>query len=201
MRNGVRSMAPHSAPIAPAVPTKNRFSTLIVEESDECDIEEAEPESLHLAKTMVTNVKADTYEHELLRIKGKRNGHSAIFLLDSGSTHDFITEDFLIKYGLDVQSMDETLHVTLADGSTCERPLKATQPLKVVVGDFSDQQQFTVFSLSRYDAILGKPWLTRNNPDINFKTNKVQLGGTSATCITGPHWNQVEIENVLISGR
>ena len=30
-----------------------------------------------------------------------------------------------------------------------------------------------MFSLAKYDVILGKPWLTRNNPSIDFRTNKI----------------------------
>ena len=30
-----------------------------------------------------------------------------------------------------------------------------------------------MFPLAKYDVILGKPWLTRNNPSIDFQTNKI----------------------------
>ena len=30
-----------------------------------------------------------------------------------------------------------------------------------------------MFPLAKYDVILGKPWLTRNNPSIDFRTNKI----------------------------
>ena len=34
-----------------------------------------------------------------------------------------------------------------------------------------------VIPLANYDVILGKPWLFRNNPAINFRTNEINIGG------------------------
>ena len=57
-------------------------------------------------------------EHDLLRIEGRINGHKAIFLVNSGSTHDFLSEDFVNMHNIQKIQVDDTLHVTLADGST-----------------------------------------------------------------------------------
>ena len=56
------------------------------------------------------------------------------------------------------------------------RQIVTTGDVKVVVKDFSETRHFTVIPLFRYDASLGKPWLSRNNPNINFQTNEVVLG-------------------------
>ena len=63
--------------------------------------------------------------------------------------------------------------MTLADGSTVSQQLRRTKPLKMVLGEFGETQTFTVFSLGKYDAILGKPWLTRNNPSVDFCSNEM----------------------------
>ena len=78
-------------------------------------------------------------------------------------------------------------------------------PLKVVIKDFSDDQLFTVFPLTRCDIILGKPWLTRNNPTINYKTNEVQLHcepfiADSYTVRQGGE-DHSQLESFLIPGR
>ena len=46
-------------------------------------------------KAQIGNVTLDkeTTEHDLLRIEGKINGRKAWMLIDSGSTHDFISLD------------------------------------------------------------------------------------------------------------
>ena len=40
---------------------------------------------------------------------------------------------------------------------------------------YNDKITFTVFPLSKYDAILGMPWLQRHNPKIDFKNKSVQI--------------------------
>ena len=146
-------------------------------------------------------------EHDLLRVEGRIDGRRAIMLIDSRSTHDFISEAFVQRNGLVTESKDETLKVTLADGSSTSSGLKRTGPVKVIVKDFSDTQSFTVFPLSRYDAIMGKPWLTRHNPDINVQTNEVKLNGEplvakppSGQNSDTEHQESPPIESMLISG-
>ena len=59
-----------------------------------------------------------------------------------------------------------------------------------------------MFPLHRYDAILGKPLLTRNNPDINFRTNEVRLNSNGLPCAS-PSQNEptAPVEAMFISGR
>ena len=68
--------------------------------------------------------------------------------------------------------------VTMADGRTRTESLKRTTPVTLVLPDLREELVFTVFPLARYDAILGKPWLSMNNPTIaiNYSTNEVQVG-------------------------
>ena len=113
---------------------------------------------------------------DLLRVHGRVNGHKALILLDSGSTHDFVSEDFVRKHHLETQTGDDVFTVTLADGTTNTRPHVSTKPLHLASPDLGEEQTFTVFPLSRYDVILGKPWLTKNNPTVNYRTNEVKIG-------------------------
>ena len=158
---------------------KNQFS----------DLEQEEPEDQQAPMTAgqvtssptvsqaahVSNAMTDG-EHDLLLVQGKINGRRATMLLDSGSTHDFISEEFVKRHSLATTSEPDDIHITLADGSTTSRQIVTTGDVKVVVKDFSETQHFTVFPLFRYDAILGKPWMFRNNPNINFQINEVVLG-------------------------
>ena len=54
-----------------------------------------------------------------------------------------------------------------------------TVPLTVKIADESEKQLITVFPLARYDAIMGRPWLAKKNPEINFQTNEVRIGSRS----------------------
>ena len=144
-------------------------------------------------------------ENELLLVHGKINGRRATMLIDSGSTHDFISQDFVRRHNLATVSSENTLNVTLADGTCGSRPMETVGPVKIVVRDFSEEQCFTVFPLSHYDAILGKPWLTRNNPAINYKTNDVQIHGqpisSSSSGSSGTVCDDSTAESMFISGK
>ena len=113
----------------------------------------------------VSKEKSNVYD---LHVSCRINGHRAVALIDSGSTHDFISEDFARKISLATDVLPETSHVKLADGSSMSRPLEVALFVKVVIKDFNDIQQLTGYPLTKYDVILGKLWQTRHNPKINF---------------------------------
>ena len=116
-----------------------------------------------------------THLEELLRFRGKVDGQEAVFFLDSGSTHDFISAEFVRKHGVETRIMDGDFSVTLADGRITSETRICTVPLTVKIADKSETQSFTVFPLARYDVILGKPWLAKNNPEINFQRTRLEL--------------------------
>ena len=66
-----------------------------------------------------------------------------------------------------------------------------------------ERQSFTVFSLQRYDAILGKPWLTRHNPGIDFRTHEIKFSSSPSTITavasTSPTQHS-SVESLFISG-
>ena len=176
----MRLVATDVAPTSRACITlKNRFS----------DLEQEEPEDKQAPMTAgqvtssptvsqaahVSNAKTDG-EHDLLLVQGKINGRRATMLLDSGSMQDFISEDFVKIHSLTTTTGPDDIRITLADGFSKSRQIVTPVDVKVVVKDFSETQHVTVFPLFGYDANLGKPWLFRNNPNINFETNEVVLG-------------------------
>ena len=117
------------------------------------------------------DVSEDT-EHSLLCFSGKLAGKDAVFLVDSGSTHDFVSQNFVEKHHL--ETVCSKFSGTLADGSSTSQELTMTTPIKLTLGDFGETRSFTVIALSKYDAILGKPWLTQTNPGVDFRTNEME---------------------------
>ena len=125
-------------------------------------------------------------EDDLIRLQRKINGQPVVILLDCGSTHDLIFTDFVKRHNLQTIPFDSQLEVDLADGTKTSIPRLTTQPVKVVVNDFNEQQTFTCYPLSNYDAILGKFWLWRNNPAIDFRENRVEQRASTAACSSTP---------------
>ena len=153
-------------------------------------------------RSYVSNIALDSHAwgHDLLVVNGKVNGHRATMLIDCGSTHDFISERFARKQKMKTKIVEEVLKVALADGSTSSRPLE-TIDARLAVGGYGDDRRLTVFPLDRYDVILGKPWLTRNNPAINYRTNEVKLGAESLIAREPKGDAVVPSELTFISGK
>ena len=156
-------------------------------------------------RTSTVCITAD-HEHDLLRIQGKINGHNVTMLIDSSLTHDFILEKFIKKHGISTTKSSDVLNVTLTDGSSRSQPMQTTDTLKTVVRSFTEHQRFVMFPLTRYDVILGKPWLTRTNPQINFRTNEVKVNSESISLgqkMSGQdrEVSRSTIQSFFISGR
>ena len=98
VRGGVRLLATDAPTTKARITLKKRFS----------DLEQEEPEDQQGTMTAgqvtwsstvsqaahVSNAITDG-EHDLLLVQGKINGHRTTMLIDSGSTHDFISEYFV----------------------------------------------------------------------------------------------------------
>jgi len=207
VKRGVRSLARfNEAPTS--IQLSNRFSNLKDEEPLCFNVPDDISSECHVSNVSVEpSNKSECKAHDLLRVEGKINGRSAVMLIDSGSTHDFLSEEFVKRNNISYNTAADVLNVTLADGSTSPHSLRTTCPLKLVIKDQSDTQFFTIFPLTRYDAILGKPWLTRNNPNINFKTNEVRLScepfvADASSLPRSPAENRSPpVESFFISGR
>ena len=107
------------------------------------------------------------------------------------------------RHQFSTASSTEPLNVALADGTSSSRPMVTVGPVKLVVKNFGEDQHFTVFPLVNYDAILGKPWLTRNNPNIDFRTNQVHvMSETVVAKASHPSITSSDkpIESLFISG-
>jgi hypothetical protein len=50
-----------------------------------------------------------------------------------------------------------------------------TVPITLDRGDYSDSLNPILYPLNKYDLILGKPWLTKVNPHINWRTNNLHF--------------------------
>ena len=152
----------------------------------------------------MSNVHLSNHLEELLRFRGKIDGHDAVFLIDSGSSHDFISASFVQQHEVKTQTMEGILSVTLADGRTTSEPRLTTLPLKVTLADENERLTFTVFPIARHDVILGRPWLTKNNPQINYRTNQVKLESghqSTARLATEPSHETSDVERNFITGK
>lgn len=94
-------------------------------------------------------------------------------LLDGGSMSNFVSQRFSREHKLDAKPLSTMVKISLADGSTSVTNCAVTGNLQL--GTLSTSVGLLPTKLAHYDIILGKPWLTAHNPDINWRLNTVSL--------------------------
>ena len=125
------------------------------------------------------------YDTKLLVCKMKVFGHTARVLLDGGSQGNFVSSHFVHAKRLRVNRKNNPNFIKMANGKNvemCDQMLfaKITRPDGVV-----ESQPLGVVTLG-FDVVLGKPWLTEHNPQIDWKTNTLYLNGKSWACTEQP---------------
>ena len=110
---------------------------------------------------------------KLLSIEGLLNGFPVKFLIDSGATDCFVSTAFVEEKKLEMNKRNEKVKINLADGTT-RVSTKYVKQACVSLDEHMEFLDFTVINISNYEAILGKSWLDRWNPAINWKENSLQ---------------------------
>jgi hypothetical protein len=111
---------------------------------------------------------------KLLILKGTISNQDAIIMIDSGASRNFLSIDFVQKNGIRIDTSCKDV-IRLADGHNISGEGTA-RSLRFHVGPYTTRTDFSVTKLTQgYDMILGKPWLTRINPTINWQTNELKI--------------------------
>ena len=131
------------------------------------------PEQQTGLNTLVCNAILPT-SGRLLILRGSISGAPARFLVDSGSTGNFVSAAFLAQHGFQPTPTDAK-DVILADG-TLHRSDTSLDSVKVRLGAYRGKVSLRALPLgSDYDVVLGKPWLADLNPQIDWRQNTVQF--------------------------
>ena len=107
-------------------------------------------------------------EHELLVLKGTVNGVPVSCLIDSGASHNFFSTGMIARVGCTTSCLSDSLCINLADGrkTMC---LGEQALIDLRFTGFRDNVTGVVAPISKYEVILGKPWLYKYNPSIDFR--------------------------------
>src|SRR6202048_1493023 len=101
-------------------------------------------------------------------------------MVDSGSTGDFISEQFVHKNKLVSRCYEKVKKVWLADCK--EHTISSYVDSSIRIGELHEKTELAVIPLAGYDVILGIPWLKRHNPVINWDTSKVVVRSNGNQC-------------------
>ena len=117
-------------------------------------------------------MKRSPTDSALLCILGELNGIEVTFLIDSGASECFLSTAFVERNKIKTRKTKEKLNIQLADGTVRVSNLIVEQGC-VTFDEHAEFIDFSVIGLPKYEAILGKPWLHRWNPVIDWKRNSL----------------------------
>src|SRR3954471_19645514 len=111
-------------------------------------------------------------DNDMLTFNGIINKHSAKVLIDSSSSGNFVREKFANSIQLPLQLKHTPYQVKLADKTTLDVNQAALRT-ELKIQDHRDTIDLDVLPLEGNDVILGKPWLRKHNPHIDWRQNKI----------------------------
>ncbi|KAI3629418.1 hypothetical protein MIR68_012547, partial [Amoeboaphelidium protococcarum] len=126
---------------------------------------------------MVAN-QADhnSHSHTLVRVFGEVNNHQLNMLVDSGASHNFMSLVVAKKIGLAIELHQTGGDVVLGDGQhvKCHGIARNVQ---LQLAEVKDRIDIIILSSCSEDLILGMPWLSKHNPQINWNTQQIAIDG------------------------
>lgn len=138
--------------------------------------------------------------HQTLRFKGRVKRNNILFLVDTGSTHNFLDPITAKKLGCVTQNA-KPIKVTVADGNQLLSKAKCQEFQWEVQGN-KFQTEMRLLSLGGCDVVLGVQWLKEISPmqlDFNQLSLTFQKNG-KRVCLTGINGKERE-ELQLISSQ
>jgi hypothetical protein len=123
--------------------------------------------------TVAPYIKPNDPMCRLLQVNAKLLGRKVVILIDSGSQCDFVSSRFVRHASARTLKAPDVVSVNVADGRPqfCDRLLPNAAML---CNGYKEQLQLRVANIE-HDVILGKPWLARMNPSIDYARNIVQF--------------------------
>lgn len=96
-------------------------------------------------------------------------------MVDSGATGEaFMHESFAHKHQYDLLELRNPRRLFLADGEpTQSGDITHVAHVDLDINGHTEKQIFYITNLGKYDIILGKPWLAKHNPYIDWTENAV----------------------------
>ncbi|KAJ9524346.1 hypothetical protein QJQ45_008554 [Haematococcus lacustris] len=110
-------------------------------------------------------------------LHGTFSGHRARFLLDSGATGNIVSSRFFQQAGLRMAGKAAPGRLLLPGPSPSYLPTYELFHCTVRLSTYHDRVPFVMADISNtdYDVVLGKPWLTAKNPDIDWPLERITL--------------------------
>ena len=127
-----------------------------------------------------------------IRLDGKIKGHHARILLDSGSSSNVVSANFVKSRGVATCATAGLHEMELPNGEKLQ--VSAVVPkASVLLGASKERVTFLVVDIDMSaDVVLGMPWLHKHNPTIDWVTSRVEFSkGDADIKLTGvQEWSE-----------
>ena len=150
-------------------------------------------------KVIIGSARLKFSTHIQVQIKTLDTGsqHDLVGLLDSGATGLFLSTSFVERNNLNTRKLSRAIPVYNVDGSL-NHGGSIIQEVDVIMTykDHVEQATFAVCDLGEKDAVIGHTWLFNHNPEIDWKTGKIQFSRCPPSCRRKVDKQQQEIRNL-----
>ena len=125
-------------------------------------------------------------KNELILVSVRIKGRSVIALVDSGATHNFIGSGLCERSKFKLID-GNVANIELANGAR-QKSAGVLKNASIIVGASNVVQDFVAMPMrgEEFEVILGKPWLTSVNPDINWAENVISIGNNKVKGVYTP---------------
>jgi len=101
-------------------------------------------------------------------------------MIDSGAAENFMSERILRQLRIQDHEKEKTYELIVIDGSELPsqgRVNRETTPVRLQIGAHQEQITFDIVRMATHNIVLGRPWLVKHNPRINWKTDQIEFDG------------------------
>ncbi|MCO5597053.1 hypothetical protein L7F22_051127 [Adiantum nelumboides] len=113
-------------------------------------------------------------QFSILEVPGDYEGKPLSFLIDSGSSHSFLSPSTIKRLHLTPNPTVHKLRVSLANGSNITTE-EQTVDISFQIDKNPTTQRFRILKLGKFQGILGMDWLSQNDSDINCKKGLISF--------------------------
>ena len=107
----------------------------------------------------------------------------ARILFDSGASHSFIAASCVIELGLEVETLEEPMHVSSPLGTKVSVDL-ICRGCELEISGILLRLDLRVMDMTEFDVILGMEWLTTHRVVIDCERRKVTAYTQDGTRVT-----------------
>jgi len=112
-------------------------------------------------------------------------------LLDSEVTGLVMSSEFARRQGFKLKKLERPMNVRNVDGSlNKEGPIEHTVKVNIYYQGHRKRTEIDVIGGQKWTVILGMPWLTHYNPEIDWRTGEVKMTRCLVEC--GKQWRLVQ---------